>query len=245
MFSNRTSFQTRFPAMTEGQTVYSKNGERLGKITQMGDDVIRIEKGIFFPKDFTCRYDDISDVRDDNVYLNLDASELSEWKEESYAGWNYTEGLNTGSYRAEPRTEFKDRYPDWSTKDLKVPVAEEELEAQKTAREAGSVRLHKIVHTELKHFTVPVMREEVRIDRTPVSDQEAAAKSTAPDAFSEKTIDVPVMEEEVTVTKRPVVKEEVHVSKERITEERDVSGEVRKEEVRVEGEDKLKKRKAG
>jgi len=244
MFTNRTTFLSRYPSIGEGKTVYSRNGERLGKIVSLSEDFIQIEKGLFFPKDFAFRYEDISDVRDDGIYLSLDANELSEWKEGSYAGWNYTEGLNTGSYQAEPLSEYKDRYPDWSNKEVKVPIAEEELEAQKTSRQAGSVRLRKIVHTELRHFTVPVMREEVRIERTPVTEGEAA-KAQSPDAFTEKTIDVPIMEEEVTVTKRPVVKEEVHVSKERTTEERDISGEVRKEEVRVEGEDELKKRKAG
>ena len=52
-------------------------------------------------------------------------------------------------------------------------------------------------------------------------------------AFQEEDIRIPVTEEEVEVTKRPVVKEEVRVQKEARTETEPVSGEVRKEEVKV------------
>jgi len=229
----------------EGQVVYSRDGERLGKIAEMSDDHIRIEKGLFFPKDFTCRYDDVSDVRDDGVYLSLAKSELSEWRNESYTGWNQAEGINEGSVYAEPNEAVRDRYQNRSSDQVNVPVVEEELTANKTSREAGSVRLRKFVHTELRHFTVPVTREEVRVERVPVADDLRSTSSVGDTAFQEKTIEVPIMEEEVTVSKRPVVKEEVRVSKERVTEEKDLSGEIRKEEVRIEGEDPLKRRKAG
>jgi uncharacterized protein (TIGR02271 family) len=53
-------------------------------------------------------------------------------------------------------------------------------------------------------------------------------------AFQEQEIRIPVREEEVEVTKRPVVKEEIRVGKETRTEEQEVSGEVRKERVKVE-----------
>ena len=56
------------------------------------------------------------------------------------------------------------------------------------------------------------MREEVHVERVPAS---ASAKDTdlGPDAFKERTVTVPVREEEVEVTKRPRVREEVRVSK--------------------------------
>jgi uncharacterized protein (TIGR02271 family) len=244
MITNRIGFLSRFPGIREGLPVYSRDGESLGKVVGLSDDFIEIEKGLFFPKNFTVRYDDINDIRDDSVYLSLAANELSEWRSDAYVGWEQADRINTGSLAAEPRTEFRDRYSDWSSEEVKVPVVEEQLEAKKTSESAGSLRLRKIVHTELKHFTVPVMREEVRVERVPVADREAGSAPTA-DSFSEKTIDIPVMEEKVTVTKRPVVKEEVRVTKERVTVDRDVSGEIRKEEVRVEGEEELKRRKAG
>jgi uncharacterized protein (TIGR02271 family) len=52
--------------------------------------------------------------------------------------------------------------------------------------------------------------------------------------FREEDVTIPVLEEEVEVKKRPVVKEEVRARKETHTEPRDVSGEVRKEDIKIE-----------
>jgi uncharacterized protein (TIGR02271 family) len=62
-------------------------------------------------------------------------------------------------------------------------------------------------------------------------------------AFQEEEIRIPVKKEEVEVTKRPVVKEEVRVRKETRTESQPVSGEVRKEEVKVEPNKPTQKQK--
>jgi len=45
---------------------------------------------------------------------------------------------------------------------------------------------------------------------------------------------IPVREEQVHVEKQPVVKEEVNVSKRQVQDTQRVSGEVRKEDIRVE-----------
>jgi uncharacterized protein (TIGR02271 family) len=250
MLFNREKALTRFRGMSEGTPVYTQDNERLGKITSLDDDSFTVEKGIFFPKDFVIRYDDIQDIQDKGIYLNLTKNELSEWKNESYQGWSQVDEINRGRLEAQPKAEYQDRYRDRTTNatdQVKVPIAEEELQASKTIREAGKLKLRKLVHTELRHFTIPVMREEVRVDRVRVPEGQTttANRTAATDqrAFREQEVNIPVMEEEVTVTKRPVVKEEVRVSKERMTEERPVSGEIRKEEVRIEGEDALKRKK--
>ena len=49
-----------------------------------------------------------------------------------------------------------------------------------------------------------------------------------------RTIDIPVHEEQVSLEKRPVVYEEVNVGKREVTDTRQVSGTVRREEARVE-----------
>jgi len=76
---------------------------------------------------------------------------------------------------------------------------------------------------------VPVTREEVHVERVPAS---AAAPSDA--RFSGDAVRVPVTEEEVKVTKRPVVKEEVRLSKVAHTDHRDVDETVRREKAKIE-----------
>jgi uncharacterized protein (TIGR02271 family) len=239
MAINRGAIADRYPSLVEGMTVYSNDGERMGKITALGDDYFIVEKGIFFPKDFTFRYDDIQDVRDDNIYLAHGRENFHEWRDEKFEGWQKTDDLNL---RDERDADLR-RDDTMSSDEVRVPVTEEKLDIQKTAREAGEVRLRKVVHSELKTITVPVMKEEVKVERVPIAEGERTASADA--SFDEKTIRVPVMEEEVTVNKRPVVKEEVVVSKERTIEDRKIEDEVKREDVEIEGEDELKRRKAG
>jgi uncharacterized protein (TIGR02271 family) len=122
--------------------------------------------------------------------------------------------------------------------ETRLPLVEEELEVDKHIEQKGEVRVTKEVVTEQKQVTVPVTREEVKVERVPVDRREA---SELP--IEKGQVTVPVMEEEVTVSKRPVVREEVRVSKEAVQEQRTASGEVRREEAHVEQVDE--QRRAG
>lgn len=77
---------------------------------------------------------------------------------------------------------------------------------------------------------VPVQREEVVIERHPASGQPASGA----DFRSGEEIRIPVKEEQVHVEKTPVVTEEVTVGKRKVQDTQTVSGDVRKEEVKVE-----------
>lgn len=109
-----------------------------------------------------------------------------------------------------------------------IQLREEELRAQKEQVEAGQVEVRREVHTEQKHLTVPVEREEVVIERRP-----ANGKAVTGDLKSEE-IRIPVREERVHLTKEPVVTEEVTVGKRKVRENKTLSGTVRKEEAVVE-----------
>lgn len=241
----KNDFVSRYPGVVHGTAVRSQDGERLGKVAALDEDSFVVEKGIFFPKDFLFRYDDIEGFRDGELIVGKGRADLSDWRDESYQGWSDVDDINSRRLNASPREEFRQKYPDWDTEEVRVPVREEELQAHKTVRQSGEVRLRKIVHTELKQFTVPVMREEVEIERVPASEATPLDPAAEGDAFKEETITVPVMEEEVTITKRPVIKEEVRVHKKRSEEERTVSDQVRKEEVQVDEDAPRKRRKLG
>lgn len=123
--------------------------------------------------------------------------------------------------------------------EVRMPLAEEQLLVEKQAKQAGEVKIHKEVVTEEKQVAVPVQREEVVVERTPVNE----ARPAAADAFVERDIAVPVMEEEVRVTKQPVVREEVRVRKEPVQEQRAASAEVRREEAHVDDSEMRRERR--
>ena len=114
--------------------------------------------------------------------------------------------------------------------------SEEELAVGKRTRETGRARLRKYVVTENVTQTVPVKREEVRIEREPITDGNVGDATDGP-AISEDEREVTLKEEEVVVDKRAVPKERVKLGKETITDEEQVSEEVRKEQIEVEGDD--------
>jgi len=113
----------------------------------------------------------------------------------------------------------------------KIEVREEELHARKRPTKKGEVRVRKEVKTEHKTLEVPVTREEVVVERTPVHRRAADAN-----VREGEEIRIPVREEEVTVEKTPVVKEEVRVNKRQVHGTEQVAGTVRKEQARVERE---------
>jgi uncharacterized protein (TIGR02271 family) len=114
--------------------------------------------------------------------------------------------------------------------------SEEELRVGTRPREAGRARLRKHVVTEQVTTTVPVRREELRVEREPIAPGETAGPPGRP-AISEEEQEVVLHEEEVVVEKRVVPKERVRLGKETITEEQTVSEEVRKERIDTDGTD--------
>jgi uncharacterized protein (TIGR02271 family) len=112
-----------------------------------------------------------------------------------------------------------------------VQAREEQLKVQKQPVQTGEVTVRKEVHTERKTIEVPVQREEIVVERHPVSgNRPAGAIGTG----SSEEIRVPVTEEQVHVEKQPVVVEEVSVGKRKVQDTKRVDATVRKEEIKVE-----------
>jgi uncharacterized protein (TIGR02271 family) len=116
------------------------------------------------------------------------------------------------------------------TTDDAMTRSEEEVRVGKAERERGRVRLRKYVVTEEVQQTVPVRREEVRVEREPITDQALSGPE-----ISEEEHEVVLHEEEPVVEKRAVPKERVRLDKESVTDDVQVSEEVRKERIETEG----------
>jgi uncharacterized protein (TIGR02271 family) len=117
-----------------------------------------------------------------------------------------------------------------STGERTMQLREEELHAHKTPVQTGEVAVHKEVVTEHKTIDVPVMREEVVIERRPASGH----STTSGQIGAGGELRIPVKEEKVNVNKETVVKEEVSIGKRQVHDTEKVSGNVRKEQIRVE-----------
>jgi uncharacterized protein (TIGR02271 family) len=121
------------------------------------------------------------------------------------------------------------------TTDDAMTRSEEELQVGTQARERGRARLRKYVTTEQQQVTVPVQREEVRVEREPITDANLDAATSGP-AISEEEHEVTLHEETPVVEKRVVPRERVRLDTETVTEQQQVGEEVRKEQIQVEGD---------
>ncbi len=133
------------------------------------------------------------------------------------------------------QTETVGRDVSGPTTDDAMTRSEEELQVGKTQSQAGQARLKKYVVTENVTETVPVQREELRIEREPITDANADEATSGPE-ISEEEHEVTLTEEEVVANKQVVPKERVQMTKDTVTEEREVSGELRKERIEAEGD---------
>ncbi|HEX5782668.1 MAG TPA: PRC and DUF2382 domain-containing protein [Solirubrobacteraceae bacterium] len=118
------------------------------------------------------------------------------------------------------------------TTDDAMTRSEEELHVGTTKQESGRVRLRKVVVEDEVTQTVPVRREEVRVEREPITDANVGDAKDGP-AISEEEHEVVLHAEEPVSEKRTVPKERVRLDKDVQTEERQVSETVRKEEIDV------------
>ncbi|MFI7290399.1 PRC and DUF2382 domain-containing protein [Streptomyces anulatus] len=106
--------------------------------------------------------------------------------------------------------------------------SEEQLHVGKEEYESGRARLHKYVVTEEVTRTVPVSHEEVRVVREPLQPGE---KTTGTTDFGEQDVEVTLHAERATVRKEAVPVERVRLETNRVTEQKEVSAEIRKEKI--------------
>lgn len=113
--------------------------------------------------------------------------------------------------------------------DASVVRHEEQLRVGTQERETGRARLRKYVVTDHETVDVPVEREEVSVERTPIRDGQARTGT-----IGDEEVEVSLHEERPVVEKEAVAVEEVGLNKETVRDTQRVEADVRKEQVDVE-----------
>jgi len=217
-------------------------GDKVGEIVEINPDFVVVKEGHWLADD-EYYYVPRNQVTEgsESWSLTMDKDDLeknysgqwaqppqdSAWSQDTYRSGQPIESYGTGDEQA-GRTRLR-RY-------------EEQLQAQTTPQQVGEVTVTKRVVEDRQTIEVPVMREEVRIERRPVdSSTTYDANGTVGDPAADgdafqadgQTIRVPVMEEQVQIQKvaRPV--EEIEISKVTTQDTRQVDDTVRREEFDV------------
>ena len=241
--AKRESFMSTFEDVREwrGRTVIDRDGDKIGKLEEIYLDReteqpewALVNTGLFGTKSSFVPLQG-AQSEDDNVRVaygkqqvkdapSIEADrELSEQEEGAlyrHYGFEYS-GVGSGYGEAGG--------------DDAMTRSEEELRVGTAERERGRVRLKKHVVTEDVQQTVPVQREEVRLEREPITDANVDDATSGP-AITEAEHEVTLHEEEPVVEKRAVPKERVRLGKDVETGQEQVSDTVRKEQVDIEDE---------
>lgn len=125
------------------------------------------------------------------------------------------------------------------TEEERMALHEEQLEIEKNRVKTGEVQVDKHVVEEERIVEVPVEREEVYIERRPVNETtnpmdpaDPITGDTTPYENDGK-IHIPVSEEQIEVTKKDVVAEEIVVGKRKVMDTERVAETVRREEADI------------
>jgi uncharacterized protein (TIGR02271 family) len=237
-----------------GRTLIDGEGEKIGKIDELYYDAqggepewALVNTGLFGTKKTFVPIRSASPVGEDlKVPVSkeqvkdaprIDAEqELSESEERrlfDHYGVPYTtEGSTTAAGSAASGQHGTGRDTSSPISDEAMTRSEEEVRVGTAERERGRVRLRKHVVTENVQQTVPVRREEVRVEREPITDENIDDAMSGPE-ISEEEHEVVLHEEEPVVEKRTVAKERVRLGTETHQDEREVSEEIRKEQIDV------------
>jgi uncharacterized protein (TIGR02271 family) len=128
----------------------------------------------------------------------------------------------------EPEIEGRDT--SGPTTDEAMTRSEEQLRVGTEQRESGRARLRKHIVTENVSTTVPVSRDEVTVEREPISDANRGEAMSGPD-LSEEEHELTLTEERAVVHKETVPVERVRLGTETVTEQQQVDETVRKEQI--------------
>ncbi len=119
---------------------------------------------------------------------------------------------------------------------------EEELNVGRQPREVGSARVRKRVESRDVVEAVPLRVERFDdLERRAPNEDDSGEIETLEDG----SISIPILEEELVVTKRTVVRERVVIRKRTETEQRRVEAELRKERIEIDADPRVDLRREG
>jgi uncharacterized protein (TIGR02271 family) len=235
-----------------GETAYGANGEKIGRIqgALVDDTTAKLRYLIvnvgnwFFNKDVLVPVG-MARFEDDAVYFDSLTRDQVNGMREYTPGMMITdeyeyhnESALTGR-RADiaPGTSYDYRDTDTDNPMFRTPqrlqLLEERLVVDKQREKVGEVEIGKRVETRQENVDVNLSRDEVVIERRPVTDTRPVEGGVALGASSE-TIRVDLEADRANVHKQAYVTEEVEVSKRQDTETKTFTEEVGREVLEVE-----------
>lgn len=218
------------------------NNDDLGKVQEVGSVSILTKKGFlnteFFdiPKNLVERYDG------DKVYFTINEEQARSFakRNSSITTEKEEEEYSINQSKITVEDENNDLSPHSSSMDSKnndivIPLMSQELVVTKK-EVIDEVTITKEPTKETKTEQVQLMHEEINIERRPVNNltdnaNTSTTKEDVPQIESKTEIKIPLKREEIEVTKKPYVKEEIVIKRKPVSETRRISEEITTEQI--------------
>jgi uncharacterized protein (TIGR02271 family) len=239
-----------------GQDVYDESGDKIGSASEvyLDDETgqpewVTVRTGLFGTKESFVPIRN-ADLTDDGVRVSVSKTQVKdapkidtdghlspEEEQELYRYYGMGAGTQTAGYETTGTETRGTVGHDTSgpTTDDAMTLSEERLDVGTRSEEVGRARLRKYVVTENVTESVPVTREEVRLEREPITDANIGNALDGP-AISEEEHEVTLHAERAVVDKEAVPVERVRLDKTTVTDQEQVSENLRKEEIEVDGD---------
>jgi uncharacterized protein (TIGR02271 family) len=247
--------------LSNGGNVIDNDGDKIGSIGQIflddqtgrpewvtvktglfggGESFVPLRDGEVAGNDIRVPYDkdkvkDAPRISDSDGHLSEDEeATLYRYYGTGDADYDTSYGYTDTETRTDTDTAYTGAGHDTSgpNTDSAMTRSEEQLRVGTEKVQTGRARLRKYVVTENVTTTVPVSREEVRLEREPITDANRDEALRGGD-ITEEEHEVVLSEERPVVQKETVPVERVRVDKDTVTEQHEVDETVRKEQIEL------------
>ena len=189
----------------------------MGEVQEVKDNYVLVQRGIIDKEKFYIPKDQAESFDGDVLKFKFSEQELSKYQDEQSS---YLIDAESNSDINHDNIQEDD--PDHE----RVSLPEERLDVSKVSQENQATITKKPV-TETKTEQVQLMHEEISIERRPPS---GLIEAQSP-IQSQEDIKILLKREEIEVTKKPYVKEEIVIKKNPFTDSKEITEDVTSEEL--------------
>jgi len=204
-----------------------RNDEDLGEVQEVGDTHVLVQKGLLNKEKFYIPQNEVESYDGNVLRFKLSEDDIRS----KYLGDGQTSVLsspdneNTNYFGEENKAGLEE------SESARFPLAEEKLNVSKREVTYKEATLIKEPVTETKTVEVPLIYEELIVERRPPTEATTSQHQLKPPVNAREEIKIPLKREEVEVKKESYVKEEVVLKKRRVTEKKSVTGQVKSEKL--------------
>ena len=203
-----------------------KNDEDLGKVQEVGDTYVLVQKGLISKEKFYIPQSEVEGYDGDVLRFKISEDDIrSKYLGDMPPSVSSSVDDNTNINEEENIAKQEE------SESTRVPLVEEKLNVSKREVTYKEATLIKEPVTETKTVEVPVTHEELIVERRPPTEATTSQDELKPPVTTREEIKIPLKKEEFEVKKEPYVKEEAVIKKKRVEERKTITEDVKSEKL--------------